>query len=249
MSVNAATKEQLAITVRNFLEQGRAFTAYDVTIETRNRMKFGLHHNDARDDIHQLTLLNDALAFGWTNSNGFTQNWNRTRVELTSGVKAFVFHPVSFDPYTYQGIPIQAAHVVQTPPPASISAVPAAPQTQSVQNQTANDGTLKRDSRERLLIPTRYLREVGIAPGDTVRLYSHTPTKSLVLTKDHDPFGSPNFSWLCDKRVERNGDIRVSKYTLEFGIDITSNPDDRFLVESYDSFEGHTTNVVTIRQA
>jgi hypothetical protein len=61
----SATQQQLDLlnaTVDQFVQEGKAFSGYDVTLTTRERERIELRHIWVRDDIHRLPAINNALS-------------------------------------------------------------------------------------------------------------------------------------------------------------------------------------------
>src|SRR3954471_15862746 len=107
----SSTVEQLEETVKQFLKEGRMFTAYDVTVETRQRQKIGLRHQDVAGACHEFDSLRDAVDFG-VDHNGQAVKWQRSQRTLPNGNGwAWVYHPAHVDVSTYQ------FGVVQKPTP------------------------------------------------------------------------------------------------------------------------------------
>ena len=221
--------DMLDKTVQQFLSEGRAFTGYDVTIETRTREKIQLRHNDVRGDIHEVASLKDAIDFGYDNGQG-VQTWQKTQVpHPQNGQWVFLYHPSSFDPKTFQfrgaqAAPTQAAATAAKAanPTAAASASGAAAAVASgvpsVQNDGASDsggqsadGSFTTDYRDRLFVPTRFLREAGGKPEATVYVQHDLANSKIVLSLSPVQGLTP----LLQQVIERNGDMRLSSKTLQ----------------------------------
>ena len=63
--ITAALQEQLEATIKQFVEDKAAFSAYDVTVVTREREKMMLRHFPIRDDIHRLPVIIGILQQGY----------------------------------------------------------------------------------------------------------------------------------------------------------------------------------------
>lgn len=209
--------EYLEATIKNFLDEGRMFTAYDVTLETRGREKIYLRHNEIRDHIHELDMLVDALGYGWDGPHG-TNRWAKTQVDIGGGKQPFVFHRVGMDPQRYQPLPEHTPAQIQSMAQASISLV-----QDDGSGGEQDDGTFKTDYRNRLLVPTRFLKEAGFQPHDTVYVIPDAATNCVLLCQDN----STSQGTVSIQRVERNGDIRLSSRTLK-----AANLQDRFQIET-----------------
>ena len=212
--------DKLTETVKKFLDDGRMFTGYDVTVETRRREKMHLRHEDVRQDVHQITALTDALEFGHDTLSQGVVMWKKTQKDMPTGGWAFVYHPSYLDPQSYQPITVPNA-VAQASPQNSISAVAV---SDSGGQQT--DGTFATDYRNRLLVPTKFLKEIGLNPADEIFVCTNTVTNSIILFKDQEGFKV--FSTCPSQKVERHGDIRLSAKTIGAAGITSSN----FLIEN-----------------
>lgn len=216
-----ATPDQMQMlerTVRQFLDEGRMFTAYDVTIETREREDVQMRHKDVRGACHEIQCLADACDFGWDDPQGGTIDWSRTQVSMGSGGQwAFVYHPSNVDPHSYQprstGQKPQASsqpHSQPAPTPSTPSITSTPPTDSGGQN---SDGSFGTDYRNRLFVPTKYLRQVGLAPGDDCFVIADKDNKLILLAADDTNFKDDTVR-ITTQRVERNGDLRLSSTTL-----------------------------------
>jgi hypothetical protein len=169
--------DKMEATVKDFLDQGRMFTGYDVTIETRTREKMMLRHQDVRGAVHEMVSLNDAMDFGHQMLNGTVAKWRKTQKDMPGGGWAFVYHPDNVDPNGYQPRNqnvISSHNRSATYSPASVAVCPAPTLSISAANDGAttdsgganDDGTFATDYRERLMIPTRFMKDAGIKAGD-----------------------------------------------------------------------------------
>lgn len=218
--------DKLEKTVKQFLDEGRMFTGYDVTVETRQREQIHLRHNDVKAAIHELPLLNDAVEFGHDMPNGGTVNWGKAQVSMPGGLWAFVYHPGNVDPKGYRPkSTISAAPVNTSVSPAAMPAVATISVTPSDSGGIQPDGSFETDYRDRLLVPTRFLKEAGINAGDTVYVLADGTVPSILLVKDSQQL---NGMQITTQVVERNGDVRLSSRTLK----AASLTDSKFNIES-----------------
>lgn len=218
--------EKMAETVRTCLEEGRPFSAYNITIMTRDRCKLRLRHKEVQESILQngqllqdsIPMLQDALDYGYTMADNQTYSW--TRSDFSANGNSFqVYHPVSYDIKNFvpEGVqPVTQNVIASSARPAnmigqvSIQADGTQPDAGGVQP----DGTFKVDFRSRLLVPTRFLKEAGINPGDEVFVVPDANTNTVILAKNTEFLQSGSISFTT-QRVERNGDIRLSSRTLK----------------------------------
>ncbi len=210
----------LTTTIRQFLDEGRMFTGYDVTVETREREKIQLRHRDIRADIHEIPVVLTAIDTGHE-SNGQTVQWHRTTVPHPSDSKPVIlYHPDHADPATYifRDTPTaRAAKPTIVVPAAALNApVPAAlPAPNGDGSDGASDsggkqgdGSYMTDYRRRLFVPTLFLNTINLGPNDNVRVLQDA--KKIVLSKDE----IAGLEEITSQVIERNGDIRISSGTL-----------------------------------
>jgi hypothetical protein len=211
-NVAADVMTRLENTVRQFLDEGRMFTGYDVTLETRNRDKIKLRHSDCRGAVHDMQFLTDAVDFGHDVS-GQTVKWNKTQIDMGNGAWAFVYHPDTVDPNGYQ-----ARQTAQTTAPS----VQTTPTVATVVDDTDdskdsggenNDGTFTPDYRNRLFIKVSFVRSIGLKPGDDVIVIADMTKQSITL-QGEVPTKTDSGITVSTQRVERNGDFRLSSATL-----------------------------------
>lgn len=230
-----ATPDQMQMlekTVKQFLDEGRMFTAYDVTIETREREDINMRHKDVRGACHEIQCLSDACDFGWDDANGSPIDWSRSQVSMSGGGQwAFVYHPANVDPNGYT--PRQTSGQTSKPssqPSQSASTTPSISVTPSDSGGTNVDGTFATDYRNRLFIPTTFLRQAGLSPGDKAFVVADKPNKLVLLAGDDTNFKDDKTVRVTTQRVERNGDLRLSSTTLN-AADLDA---DKFVIENTD---------------
>lgn len=247
-------------TIRQFLDEGRMFTAYDVTIETRNREKLMLRHQDVGGACHEAESLQDAMDFGHDMPSGQTQKWSRTRRDVPGGkgAWAWVYHPDNLDPNAYQfrntngkqaTAPsmgqvkgIAATAVATAPPSPGFSQVNDGNTTDSGGEQ--DDGTFAVDFRNRLMIPTRFMREAGITGGDTCYVIADSTTNTVLVCKDTPALQSGGIKFTTQK-VEKDGELRLSSRTLH-AADLKDN---KFVIETADkTLAGQAVKVVAVKK-
>jgi hypothetical protein len=210
----------------DFIGKGQAFTAFEVSIEAKKRGATE-RHRDMRDFIHQCQCLNDELQFG---------GYEKTLVPVGGGNKAFLYHHNTFDPSGY--VPLDTSNNapsvftgitnqggVSNPGISPQDAINASqninklldPSTQ----QTNSDIGYKVDYRNRLLVPTNFLRSVPAISGQRVNVVK-LGQGGLKLVGETVQIDSNDTA--TQQVVERNGDIRLSLTTLlASGLQIASD--------------------------
>lgn len=258
-AVSQDVMDKLSTTVKQFLDQGRMFTAYDVTIETRQREKMMLRHSEVNGACHEVEALVDAMDYGHDEPGGKTTRWTRTRRDVPggNGAWAWVYHPDYADANSYQfsnpnqkqpkpampaAVAALGSHVAVCPQPVnSIGIVNDGNTSDSGGEQ--DDGTFAVDFRSRLMIPTRFMRDAGISAGDECYVIAEAKSNSVLVTKA-DP-GLTGVSFTVQK-VEKDGELRLSSRTLR-SADLT---DTKFVIETADKTLGSTkVKVVEVKKS
>jgi len=208
---------KLEKTVRQFLEENRMFTGYDVTLETRVRESLKLRHSDCRGAIHEMQFLSDAVDFGYDTS-GQTVNWKKTQTDVGVGAWAFVYHPENLDPASYQSgnpVPVNVPQISVTPS-AVVSVITVADDADDSKDSGGenSDGTFSTDYRNRLMVKTRFARSIGLNAGDDVTIVSDSTKQTITLLSGVSVPQQASAIVVSTQRVERNGDFRLSSSTL-----------------------------------
>jgi bifunctional DNA-binding transcriptional regulator/antitoxin component of YhaV-PrlF toxin-antitoxin module len=249
-AVDQSTMDKLSETVKRFLDEGRMFTAYDVTVETRNHNKMSLRHQDVGGAAHEVEHLSDAMDFGHDTAGGGTTKWQRTRRDVPGGNGSWtwVYHPDYADPAAFQ---FRGAQVAKMPLPAHVTGAKPAPANAIAQVNDGNtadsggeqaDGTFAVDFRRRLMIPTRYMKEAGIAPGDSCYVIADAQSNSVLITKEDASLLSLA---LTVQKVERDGELRLSSRTLASA----ALTDTAFVIETADKkLSGTDVKVVAVKK-
>lgn len=260
--IDPAVEPKIQQTIKQFLDEGRMFTAYDVTTETRSREDIHMRHNDVRGGIHEIQCLVDAIEWGHDDGQGNDAKWKKSQIPMPGGKWAFVYHIETVDPNQYQphgqtaqphGQTAQKAVTTQTPvtnmvscPLSGVTAAAAAAAVQVQSNDSGgqnSDGTFSTDYRNRLLVRTGFMKDLGLERDNTVCVVMDSDNNRILLMKDYPKnFDDPNYS-VNSQQVERNGDLRLSSKTLRTaGLDIAEN----FVIENS---EVEKVAVIEIRQA
>lgn len=204
--------------VRECLEKGRPFSGYNITKWTREREQLHLRHKEVAGAVHEMDIINDALDYGYTMADGVTYTWIRSTFTNWSGPPFEVYHPSGYDIKNFvpEGVqPASANEITASTRPANMIGLvtPTPDGNQPDAGGEQDDGTFNADYRNRLMVPTRFLKEAGLQPGDTVYVVPD-PTNSIVLlAKDTDTIQT-NGVKVTTQTVERNGDLRLSSRTL-----------------------------------
>jgi hypothetical protein len=148
--------------VNDFVNNGQMFTAHNVTAEVRRRTKDRVAHDDVKRDVHK--MFNDGAMFSYNRSLASLQNVNP---------QPWVYHPLTADVSLYDGKPSVAATVAMPVLP-PIMAQPS--------NSISTDDNYKLDTTDRLCVPAKLVRQVGLVSGQVAILSAMLNDKELVLT-------------------------------------------------------------------
>lgn len=249
-NVSQDIMNKLSATIQKLLDDGQMFTAYDVTVLTRTREAIQLKHSDVQGACHEIDGLRDALDFGHDQPDGTTVKWYRAQQNVpgTSGAWAWVYYPAGLDANQYQfnshkSQPKKAqTSPTKTPAPApSLSFSTVNDGVTSDSGGEQDDGTFAVDYRNRLMIPTRFMREAGLSAGDNCCILCDNISKSIAVFKV-----DPNLTGIgyTVQKVEKDGEIRLSSKTLN-GADLHSS---KFVIETTDRTLGTSGNSVKVVQ-
>ena len=225
-NVSQDIKDKMEVTVRQFLDQGRAFTGFDVTKATREREGIApndMRHSDCRGAVHEMVVLSDACDFGH-DTNGTTVKWKKTQTDVGNGQWAFLYYPETFDPKSYQPQPTRPRHPSTPSAPASqtmavpsVASSPAptpAAATPSDSGGMNADGTFNTDYRNRLLVRTKFCQHLGLKDGDSIYAVAD-PTKQVIqLYADPSKAPSTNGATMTPYKLTRDGDFCLYSATF-----------------------------------
>ncbi len=241
--------QKLETTVKQFLDEGRAFTGYDITIETRTREKMQLRHNDVRGDVHEVQALVDAIDFGYDSGTGQAVAWQKTLCPIgPQGQGVFVYHPSTFDPKQYQprqtsGSPA-APVAAGSPAPMAALIAQAANGTGSAASDSGGDngdGTFSTDFRKRLLVQKRFMVDLNLKPKESA--FVSVENGKVVIMGGAALMGAQGNGGVATLAVERNGNLYLSSKILsDAGL-----TDSKFKIETVD--DGTSCRVVEVTQS
>jgi hypothetical protein len=162
--------------VKQFVEQGRMFTAFEVSLavkETGIRER----HRNLRDRVHA-SIAEQA-----------GDNYTRTLRDVGAPVQAWVYHRLRDNPYNY--VPLDRSGHDSAPAAASaggraVAAAPRNPQPLSATpSAPANesDGAYGTDQQGRLVISAAVLDTLGVAAGQTVDMACDKDNQEIRLSR------------------------------------------------------------------
>lgn len=189
----------------DWIAAGKAFTAYDVTVEIRKQVgsSVNIRHNDVRDGVASSAVLADVINNGeWRYGPHYVG-----KDSSNDDLFARLFYPDGFDLDTYVPQSRQPAALVVDPTDPAQAVIPTTPVAAVVPQSVVDDGFFHVDDRNRLLVPTKYLTAIGAAAQSQVNVVF---ADKLYIVNTAVPVGVKSQQQL----IERNGDLRVSVGTL-----------------------------------
>jgi len=217
-----ANSQILDTVIREFLDQGRAFTAFEVSLEAKTRGA-DERHRDMKNYIHQCPGLNDEMEFG-----DYTKTLTNVGQDGGQPLQAFLYHPKCYDPATYKPLERKGGSKPASTPALAASTSSILPAAAAVADpDEPDDGSYAVDYRNRLMIPTKFLRGIAANPGELIHVYSKSDGVGPVIYLSKT---APTDDGVTSKTqmVERNGDLRLSQTTLQ-GSGLNGN---KFLIEN-----------------
>ncbi len=181
-------------TVNDFVRDNKLFTAYDVTVAVRQNVKDRVSHKDVKREVHK--MFDSGSLFGY----------NRTLANL-AGVnpQPWIYHPLAEDASTYTGdakVTKSSGNVfVDLGLPNPVAAVVAS-------LSTLPDELHEFDSTDRLCVPAKLVRQLGLHEHDEAVLVTVSNDEFSILSKSNAQ------TWFADYVVDRYDNVRVSRATL-----------------------------------
>lgn len=220
--------------VKEWMNQERMFTAFEVSREVQKRAKQFGHpverHRNMRDEIHHVMSLYILRGV-----------YDKTMKNIAPNVDAFIFHHVDDDPDEYQNSVIisknnQSKPAVTAPVQsiqqsleydeeeeveASVDDGKLLPLADGLLPLVSNNNNVKSyspDARGSLTIPAAMLQSIGIVEGDKAKTYSSIDSNGdniLQVSTANDIFYPARNSVVeVDYTVNKSGNFRVTKSTL-----------------------------------
>lgn len=189
-AVSSAVEMLIEDTVQDFVQQGKEFTAFDVTAAVRKQTQEDVYHRDVRGFIH----------------HQMQNHLGSTYQQVSHPVHAAIL---------YQ--PVNAPTVkVPSPPTSGVvasgwKATPSANDLKGMAAWAKKAGTnvgMKPDARGSITVRADQIRKIGFKPGQ--KLFAHCFKKHIVLTKD--PL--KNADHTTTYTVNGSGNVRITKKTL-----------------------------------
>lgn len=177
--------------IDEFIANKRAFTAFEVTLEARNRGSTE-RHLDQRQYIHS-KMVDEIGDFG---------DYIKTLIDIGNGTMANLYHPIGYDIKAYP----TAINTTQ-----SLSNTKTCSTTNSV--QSIPPVTIKSvDSRQTLLIPSRFIKSLGLKPQNKV--FISIENSILYITRSDETNKARNRNGICYYVVNEDHHVRITQSTL-----------------------------------
>ena len=203
MTLGTATQSRIDDVVSQWVRDGKMFTAFEVSLAVKEEGVRERHRN-MRDYVHQ-AIYQAGVARG---------DYSRTLMDVGAPEQAWVYHPISANPYDYEPLdrtghdrvprsarPKGLRHALRLA--AGLSSPSAIPQ-----------GAYGSDQRGRLCIPVGLLGQIGAGPGQRVNVLCDPANEQVLISKATNGGaapGSPDTSYT----VEPDGNVRITQGTLE----------------------------------
>lgn len=203
MPHDPVVQEKIAAVVTEFVEQGRMFTAFEVSLKVKEQGVRERHRN-LKESVH-------ATIFTIGAPNGYT----RTLMDVGAPEQAWVYHTMRDNPYTY--VPLdRGGHGAQP-------AVRRGPVPRGIRNPRplrANDpspalipdGVFGTDSDGRLVVPATMLSHLGVKAGGPVNVRYDAANTQLLLTRPSALDSTPPDATAV---VESDGQLRLDQGMLD----------------------------------
>jgi hypothetical protein len=208
--MDAAIQQVAEQVVDDKVQAGEMFTAYDVTLEVRNRGHRAKHNGGIKELVHDL--------FG---QGRMTPDYTRTLINLPGApIQPWCYHPITSDPTLYapktaanpaavasavssfyaqpNAVPDDDDSVPSTAPAGVISSV-----------SPANGDGRKPDARGTVCVPAKSLRAAGLRPKDTAYVVPD-PTGKFLVVGNVKPAGDH-----AEYTVDENNNVRITKATFQ----------------------------------
>lgn len=208
---STATANLIQEVAQEFVQQDRAFTAFEVSLEVQKRQKANgepvERHRNIKNDIHR-TLQ------GYVDSGVYVKSLQ----DVGAPTQAFLYYPPTYDPTQYQALnrndSSAPAVAASAPVTSGIGLLPS-----NDADDDGDDGDLadkqgrRGDARGTVAVPTYILRAAQFAHNDVAFACADNRNGEavLVLAKQLPAGLSKQTSYT----VDHGNNIRITKYTLD----------------------------------
>lgn len=189
--------------VNDFVNNGNMFTAWDVTLAVRKTVKARVQHYEVKREVHQMF------------DNGDMIGYNRELANLPNvNPQPWIYYPPSADPKTYTGKPVAPTAAAALPAPTPVASMTALDDGADI----GGDGSIvyKWDTTDRLCIPNKLIREMGLKSGDEVEVVCTTPpgNEVSVFQKGSPAIFNNGLSQVATYMVDTYDNVRITRGAL-----------------------------------
>jgi bifunctional DNA-binding transcriptional regulator/antitoxin component of YhaV-PrlF toxin-antitoxin module len=182
---SVANQQIIEGVIREKVDRGEMFTAFDITREARRRGGTERHRH-MKPAVHQFF---DGGVMG--------SDYTRTLIAIPGApCPAWLYHPTGAGPAGYQ--PLDRSKMNHG--------------TTAARRSGAGPG-YGVDKRARICVPVRFLRRVGLRPGDEAVVVADRTGSGLALTRTRPRAGRK--AVLASYRVDRYGNVRIAQGILQ----------------------------------
>lgn len=188
--------------VNDLVNNGTMFTAWDVTLAVRKTVKARVQHFEVKREVHQMF------------DNGNMVGYNRELANLPNvDPQPWIYYPPSADPKTYTGKPVAPAAAAALPAPTPVASMTALDDGADI----GGDGSVvyKWDTTDRLCIPNKLIREMGLKQGDEVEVVCAVPPGNEVsVFQKGKPDYTKGLSNVATYVVDTYDNVRITRGAL-----------------------------------
>ncbi|MCA9175047.1 MAG: hypothetical protein KDB14_11245 [Planctomycetales bacterium] len=182
MTIDPTVRHHIDEVVKKFVDEGRLFTAFEVSLAVKDRGVRERHRN-MRSPIHESVAEHAG------------NDYTRTLLDVGAPAQAWVYHRLVDNPHEYE--PMERGDTQSGPPPSTdptasprsaSGPAPAAPRNPRPLNDyassspaTASDGAYGTDYEGKLVIPYDVLVGIGLGMGDTVDIACDADSQQLLV--------------------------------------------------------------------
>ncbi len=205
MALDRFIENTLNEIITEWTNEGRVFTAFEVSLEAKKRNVEERHRN-MRDRIHEIIHL----------VAGPGSSYSRTLMDVGAPEQAWVYHPLRANPYEYE--PLPRNDQPRQPRPSVLPRAPRNPVALSTGNAAPAvipPGAYGTDQRGRLCLPVNLLAQIGVTAGQRVNVVCDPANEQMLITRANAP-GTPDSTTPdTSYTAEPDGNVRITQGTLE----------------------------------
>ena len=199
MPLDESVLDKIDDVVEEWIAADKMFSAFEVSLEVRKR---GIQerHRNMKESVHASI------------SEHGDGKYTRTLMDVGAPVHAWVYHALTANPYTYQGLPrndgpartravTPRAAAIRNPTPLSANA--AAP-------ATATDGAYGTNADGQVTVPASLLSKIQVGPGQSVALIADPDEQTMTIK----PLAAADGEFE-EEQAASNGDLILTPEALE----------------------------------